>query len=232
MLVHDDWLLTPHRAAVHRPTATAVVADLHLGYDLARRRRGEAVPASSLDETCAALTPLLTTYVVRSLVIAGDVCEDAAGIGLIGELIAWLDRAGVRLAGIVPGNHDRVLRKRPERLPICAEGLRLGGWHIVHGDGKLPHGRVIHGHYHPCLRWQGHAAPCYLIGERRIVLPAFTADAAGVNVLVQPQWRGYRCCIIAGQRVLDFGAVETLRARLTRSASKSPRATTRGPRGV
>src|SRR5438270_5847367 len=36
MIVHEDWLLTPVRAAVHLPTATAVVADLHLGYELAR----------------------------------------------------------------------------------------------------------------------------------------------------------------------------------------------------
>jgi hypothetical protein len=26
--MHPDWALTPHRAAVHLPTATAVVADL------------------------------------------------------------------------------------------------------------------------------------------------------------------------------------------------------------
>ena len=48
MLVHDEWLLTPARVAVHRPTATAVLADLHLGYNDARRRDGEAVPPADL----------------------------------------------------------------------------------------------------------------------------------------------------------------------------------------
>src|SRR5262249_34562148 len=42
MRIHRDWLLTPERAAVHLPTATAIVADLHLGYNHARRRTGEA----------------------------------------------------------------------------------------------------------------------------------------------------------------------------------------------
>src|SRR5438067_991701 len=36
----DDWLLTPQRVAVHRPSGSAVVADLHLGYGQARRRGG------------------------------------------------------------------------------------------------------------------------------------------------------------------------------------------------
>src|SRR5436309_2915696 len=30
MRVNKDWLLTPQRAALHLPTATAVIADLHL----------------------------------------------------------------------------------------------------------------------------------------------------------------------------------------------------------
>ena len=37
MRVFTDWELTPDRAAVHLPTRTAVVADLHLGYAEARQ---------------------------------------------------------------------------------------------------------------------------------------------------------------------------------------------------
>ena len=48
MLVHDEWLLMPQRVAVHLPTATAVLSDLHLGYNEARRRDGEAVPPADL----------------------------------------------------------------------------------------------------------------------------------------------------------------------------------------
>ena len=40
-----NWLLTPERAAIHLPTATAVLADLHLGYNEVRCGTGEAVPA-------------------------------------------------------------------------------------------------------------------------------------------------------------------------------------------
>ena len=44
MILRHDWLLTPARVAIHTPTRTAVLADLHLGYAEARHRTGEAVP--------------------------------------------------------------------------------------------------------------------------------------------------------------------------------------------
>src|SRR4051794_9089878 len=102
--VHDDWLLTPQGVAVHAPTATAVLADLHLGYNEARRRRGEAVPLVALEELLAPLAAVFWQCDVARLVIAGDLLEDAAGAGRVGELLRWLEGVGVALAGVVPGN--------------------------------------------------------------------------------------------------------------------------------
>src|SRR5205085_3477429 len=109
MRVHDDWLLTPERAALHLPTGTAVVADLHLGYDQVRRRGGEAVPAVGLEEALAALGAVVFRHDVRRLVIAGDLFEDGRCAGQAAELLNWLAAAGVELVGLVPGNHDRGL---------------------------------------------------------------------------------------------------------------------------
>ncbi len=213
MLVHSEWLLTAARVAVHRPTLTAVAADLHLGYDQARQRRGDAVPITGLDELLRALAGLGAAHGLRRLVIAGDLFEDAAGRALIPDLRRWLAGRGLELAGVVPGNHDRGLARADTGLPLYPQGVRLGDWLVVHGDGTLPAGRLILGHFHPCLRWGGRVgAPCYLVGDERIVLPAFSPDAAGVNVLGVRRWRGYRCAVIAGADVLDFGAVSRLSA--------------------
>jgi metallophosphoesterase superfamily enzyme len=57
------------------------------------------------------------------------------------------------------------------------------------------------------------AAPCYLQRRDRLVLPAFSRDAAGVNVLSDARWQEYRCWIIAGDRVLDFGEVAEVRTK-------------------
>src|SRR5262245_29901145 len=193
MRVHTDWLLTPERAVIHLPTATAVTADLHLGYEQARQRRGEAIPAGGIDDVVAALTVLTTDYRVRRLVVAGDLVEDRSGAAVVHELLAWLGAAGVELTGIAPGNHDQGLGKDLKDVPLFPAGIELGGWRVVHGDGRLPRGRLVLGHFHPCLRWGKRiAAPCYLVGDRRIFLPAFSADAAAVNVLGVRKWRPYR----------------------------------------
>jgi putative SbcD/Mre11-related phosphoesterase len=214
MRVHTDWLLTPERAAVHVPTATAVLADLHLGYDQVRRRGGDAIPDFGLDDTFASLSSLAARTAVRRLVIAGDLCESAGCGDTVAAFLDGLGRIGVELAGVVPGNHDRDLHARPAPVPLFPQGLELADWRIVHGDGPLPTGPVVCGHWHPCVRWgRGLAAPCFLIGRRRLVLPAFSADAAGVNVFGDRRWRPYRCCAVVGDKVLDFGEVGTLKAQ-------------------
>jgi putative SbcD/Mre11-related phosphoesterase len=214
MRVHTDWLLTAERAAVHLPTATAVLADLHLGYGEARRARGEAVPVQTLEQCLAPLERLVSRQAIRRLVIAGDLFEDGCKEDLAAELLAWVEQRQLELAAVVPGNHDRGLEQYGRRLPIHAEGFPVDGWLVLHGDGELPAGRVVHGHFHPCLRWGRQlSAPCYLIGADRLVLPAFTAEARGVNVLRDRRWGAYRCCAAAGELVVDLGEVRRIDGR-------------------
>jgi metallophosphoesterase superfamily enzyme len=212
MRVHTDWLLTPQRAAIHLPTATAVVADLHFGYNHVRCRDGEALPPADPNETFAALGVLRWEHDVRRLVIAGDLFEDARSVGPVDEFLSGLRTVGMELWGVVPGNHDRGLHRAADRVPLYANGILLGDWRVVHGDGICPSIQLVQGHLHPWLRWDGRiSAPCYLIGPNRLILPAFSLDAAGVNVLRGRDWSAYRCAVIAGQQVLDFGEVSKLR---------------------
>jgi metallophosphoesterase superfamily enzyme len=223
MRVLDDWLLTPERMAIHLPSQTAVAADLHLGYNEARRRAGEAVPADALDEQLAGLRRALVRHGVGRLVLAGDVLEEPGCRAALARLSAWLDEARIE-AVLVPGNHDAVGLEA--EFPICPEGAVLGEWRVVHGDGLLPSGPLVHGHEHPWVRWRGRGkdglapgAPCYLVGEQRLILPAFSTDAAGVSVFSVRRWRSWRCCVIAGDRVLDLGTVAGLRGLLSGRAA-------------
>jgi putative SbcD/Mre11-related phosphoesterase len=215
MRVLDEWLLTPERLALHTSSGTGVVADLHLGYAQARARGGEAVPVRPLAEQLAPLSAALKRHGARRLVIAGDLLEDGrrGREEVVEELLRWLKETGLDLEAVVPGNHDRGLARTG--LPVRAEGCRLGAWQVVHGDVALPAGPVVQGHEHPCLRWGGiQQAACYLVGAGRLVLPAYSGDAAGVNVLRARRWAEYRCCAIAGARVLDLGTVADLKVIL------------------
>jgi metallophosphoesterase superfamily enzyme len=64
------------------------------------------------------------------------------------------------------------------------------------------------------MRWRtGVEGPCYLVSPRHIVLPAYSQEAAGGNVLARSGWANYRCHVIAGDEVLDFGEVSELKAK-------------------
>ena len=216
MLVLEEWLLTPVRAAVHLPTATAVIADVHLGYGEARQRDGDAVPR----QTVAAVLAPLSSLRVSRLVIAGDLFEAGPEKTLVDELQTWLDDVGVELVAVVPGNHDRGLANRDTALPVAPDGVWLGKWHIVHGDARLRREPLVQGHQHPVARWSnGVGGPCFLVGKVRLILPAFSNDAAGVNVLSQARWGTFRCCVIAENRVLDFGELKELRRRMSDRAA-------------
>src|SRR4051794_35771086 len=104
MLILDEWMLTARRVAVHLPSATAVAADLHLGYDRVRRRNGEAVPVRAIADELAPLAQALRETDDHRLVIAGDLFEDARveRDAVIDELLAWLEGEGIELVGIVP----------------------------------------------------------------------------------------------------------------------------------
>src|SRR5215212_10658624 len=73
--VQLGWCLAPEGAAVHPGERLAVIADVHLGYEWARARGGDVIPAHSLAETLAKLTTLLARVRVERLVVAGDLVE-------------------------------------------------------------------------------------------------------------------------------------------------------------
>ncbi|MFM7149599.1 MAG: metallophosphoesterase, partial [Gemmataceae bacterium] len=224
MLWQDEWLLDASRLAIHLPTRTVVVADLHLGYEGARQRLGEAIPSAGLEEVLNPLESVMVREGTRRLIIAGDLFENVrlGGKHLIDAFRHWLELQGVELLGVVPGNHDRGWSEMD--LPMEPGGIALGRWRVVHGDQPLPRGRVIQGHEHPLIRLgRGVEGPCFLTRPHHIVLPAYTREAAGVNVLSSRRWEDYECQAIAGEEVLGFGSITTLRGRLAISGKTTGR---------
>jgi putative SbcD/Mre11-related phosphoesterase len=206
-MLHAGWLLTPQRVAV--AGSTAVVADLHLGYAHLRQRAGEAVPLPHLAEELQPLAEVVQQHGIRQILVAGDLFEDGrhARTEMEADLLAWCEQHGVVLQ-VVPGNHDHGLAD--SRLQVLPEA-KVGEWRVVHGDGKRPDGPVIQGHEHPWIRWRpGVEGPCYLLADDHLVLPAFSTNAAGVQVRGVARWVTHRAAVIAGDRVLDFGLLGQL----------------------
>jgi metallophosphoesterase superfamily enzyme len=178
MLVLGEWRLTPERVALHEPSGAGVVADLHLGYDQARAAAGDAVPIRRLEDALAPLGKLASRG-MRRLIVAGDLFERGVDAELLRRFHDYLKGCGIEWTGWTPGNHDRGWEAYRDSAPLAPEGVRLGRWLVTHGDGEESVGPVVMGHWHPRVRHKGRVWPGYLVGIERLMLPAFSTDAAG-----------------------------------------------------
>jgi putative SbcD/Mre11-related phosphoesterase len=212
----SGWQLAPEGAVIHAGERLAVVADVHLGYEWARGHGGDCLPAHSLAETLARLSPLLARTAIDRLVVAGDLVESPRPCVRthtdVARLAQWLADRGVTLITLA-GNHD------PRPHPPLLETLDVAGWTIAHGHRPIDAPRTITGHEHPVLRAGGVCVPCFLVGPSSIVLPAFSRNAAGVNVAsgaTPAAWREgrLRCIVASGEEWLDFGPVCELGRKL------------------
>jgi putative SbcD/Mre11-related phosphoesterase len=182
-----------------------IVADLHLGYAWAHRADGQLLPISAKEDTTERLLALLNRYPARELVLLGDILHRAVHAPALYTELRWLvlnvgERTRLRLIG---GNHDRDLAATLATAGLALEideSLSVGPHLLLHGDGKddvlanarlrecrQRSGRVILGHEHPSIVLSDGVAsrakcPCFLSGPGILVLPAFSAWAAGSPV--------------------------------------------------
>jgi DNA ligase-associated metallophosphoesterase len=180
------------RAAYLPAHAALLLADLHLGKGQAFRRLGVPVPRGSSRETLARVDALLAVTGATRLVVLGDLLHAARGrsAALDGEATQAIERWQAQRPGLqlelVRGNHDRHAGDPPPAWGVrVADGvLRLGGVALRHEPEPLDGAYVLAGHLHPVLRLAGPARdrmrlPCFCIGERVGVLPAFGAFTGG-----------------------------------------------------
>lgn len=186
-------VLDARRAVWFAEARALAVADLHLGYAWGHRATGSMFPIEAPDDTLDRLLALVREYDARQLLVLGDIVQRAVPLKPVREelerLHAELGPVALRL---LAGNHDRGLAPLLAQwgLAVTLDPLaRLGSHTLLHGDAALPEetaGRVFIGHEHPAIRLgdgiAGLRCPCFLIGPRVIVLPAFSAWAAGTEV--------------------------------------------------
>jgi metallophosphoesterase superfamily enzyme len=199
----QDWRLLPQRFAVHEPSGTAVLADVHLGYSAARQHLGDAIPWRSVAEEMQPLADAARTHDLRALLVAGDLFERGYDTVLFQQFLDVLDNLHLDFVGLVPGNHDRGIEKAAQVVPLFSEGYDLAGWRVVHGDQPIESTRAVLGHWHPALRWKRRKVPCFLARGTQLVLPAFSLDAAGVDVATDARWRDWECYAIVGIDVIQ-----------------------------
>lgn len=174
--------LLPQKAALLPASHTLLIADAHIGKATSFRSLGVPVPRGTTSETLAALTGLIERHHVRRVVFLGDFLHSARSHAAetLAAVSRWREQHGDVLLVLVRGNHDDRAGDPPAALAfeVVDEPLREGGLALCHHPTPRDDGFVIAGHQHPCVSVHGRARerlrlPCFHLGARVLVLPAF-----------------------------------------------------------
>jgi metallophosphoesterase superfamily enzyme len=197
------------------------MADVHLGYGWALRRRGQLGPVGD-DLVCRKLMATVEELRPKAIVFLGDLVhapkpapEERRAVETTVATLARFARITVVL-----GNHDRGLVRDFPGLPaeICREWTGSGVV-AVHGDQAIPEAdHVVIGHLHPALGVKDHAGashrmPVFVAGSELTLLPAFSPLAGGCDVRgrlpILPK-KEARVLVASGKRVVDLGPLDRI----------------------
>jgi uncharacterized protein len=172
---------------------TVIIADLHLGYSWAQRRRGELGPLAD-SRTREKLFRVLNELGSERIVFLGDVVHAPRPCQPERE---WIEQTLTELSHraeliAVRGNHDRAFAKEFAHLPVrMAESWSEENVFALHGD-RLPQNieqgqTLVVGHLHPSIPVKdsagaGQRLAVFLATNRCIVMPAFSPFARGYDL--------------------------------------------------
>jgi DNA ligase-associated metallophosphoesterase len=200
--------------ALHWPRGrTLFVADVHLGKASTLRAGGVALPRGATAGDLARLSALVQRTGAATLCVLGDFLHAAAGRvpALDAAFMAWRRSHPALAIRLVRGNHDLNAGDPPSEWDVetVAEPHPLPPFLACHVPRSPPSGYALCGHVHPGVRLAGRAhesvrLPCFLLGPRRALLPAFGRLTGLAIVAPSPDETVFA---IAGERLFRVPAV-------------------------
>jgi DNA ligase-associated metallophosphoesterase len=204
----DERVTLSADRALHWPRArTLFVADVHLGKAATLRAGGVPIPRGATASDLARLSRLIESTAATRLVVLGDFFHAAAGRvdALDAAFRNWRSAHRPLAIVLVRGNHDAHAGDPPADwgIDVVAEPHALPPFLACHRPQSPTSGYALCGHVHPGVRIEGRAResarlPCFLLGPRRALLPAFGRLTGLATIQPAP---GEQTVVIAGERL-------------------------------
>jgi hypothetical protein len=203
----NEQLIALPSGALHWPAQNLLcVSDLHFGKSARLARRGGSLlPPYEVADTLTRLDADIAATTPKTVICLGDSFDDVHSTAELQDTHRqWLLRLMAGREWIwIAGNHD------PAPLNLGGSDradLHLGPLcfrHIAQPGAQAE----VSGHYHPKARLKSRARPCFLLGQNRLILPAYGTYTGGLwchdpalTGLVTPP----TLAILTGQKAIAF----------------------------
>lgn len=169
--------LLPERALWWPGQETLILSDLHWGKSAHFRKHGIPMPGGTQQQDALRLARLVADTRAKQLIVAGDLFHSRHN-SEVDDFRRWRDAHPDLIIRFVMGNHDILDASFYLELgfEVYEQGMALGPFYISHDEFRHPELFTIHGHLHPGVSIPGvkaHSLPCFAIGKRCLILPAF-----------------------------------------------------------
>ncbi len=227
----DDLTLTKYGMLFIEEYETAVIADLHIGFEDVMASQGIFLPKVQKRYLLAILAEIYDRYGPKRMIIDGDFKHEFSRNmpqewDEIEEILDYIaDRSEVV---VVRGNHDNFLKGILKRRGLeLHDSYSLGNYFFVHGHKDVEiRGTTIIGHEHPSVTLRDEIAatakvPCFLYSPDLIVLPALSIYAAGTDItrndfispILRKNWRDFEIYgIDENLGIIPLGRLSSLQA--------------------
>jgi putative SbcD/Mre11-related phosphoesterase len=189
-----DFTLTRYSMLYLEEEETAVLADLHLGFEDVMAQKGLFLPKLQFPRIITLLEKIVDKYAPKRIIIDGDLKHEFSRNmpqewDEIEKFVDYLSSNSELI--LIRGNHDNFLKTILERRGLKLHNhYSLGKFLFAHGhrDVEIPEGKIlVMGHEHPSVTIRDETSastklPTFLISERIIVLPAVSIYAIGTDI--------------------------------------------------
>lgn len=193
-VVGEAMQLLPQKALYWPRERTLIVADIHFGKAAAFRALGVPVPRGTTTENLAALDAIMDAYPTVHIVFLGDFLHARAAHAqaTLGAMVQWRAQHPSLALTLVRGNHDKHAGDPAAVLGIrmVDEPWELGPFAFCHHPDQASGAYVLAGHVHPACRISTKIdsirLPCFVVGNKRMILPSFGAFTGGHVLRPEP----------------------------------------------
>ncbi|HET6537827.1 MAG TPA: ligase-associated DNA damage response endonuclease PdeM [Sphingopyxis sp.] len=207
------FVALPDRALYWPQQRALIVADLHFEKGSAFAANGQHLPPYDSHDILSRLLILAEQSQAQQIFCLGDSFHDRnAAARMAPDLSGRLSAlAAERHICWIAGNHDGL--SGSAWGGSIADEILLNGIVLRHESLAHESRPEISGHYHPKLRFSVHgrtlSRPCFLINEKRLMLPAFGSLAGGMDVHNAEIMRLFdqndcQAMIVADEKLLHF----------------------------
>jgi DNA ligase-associated metallophosphoesterase len=204
--------LLPERAVFWPSACALVVADLHWGKAAAFRSAGIPIPGGATRRDLDRLDTAIARTGARRLVVLGDLFHARAGriaTRTLADLRRWRGERHALEIQLVRGNHDRHAGDPPADLRVnCLDAPAFVPPFVFRHEPRVSdEGYTLAGHVHPGIVLSGRGLfrerlPCFVVGDRMAVLPAF-GSFTGLGMVTPAE--GERVYVVADDEVVEVG---------------------------